>query len=119
MVAYPLESILPDLKVAGSDRLEVIENLCTLYSLPFDPDIVYDLFENCYDIEALLHSRSKGSAIEKEETAIYSMDGKRWRYYPKNINDFLIDCLHVWEIEPIFEPNLIKRNFRTFVYEGE
>lgn len=114
MVALPLEQLLPDIRVNGDKFLDRLVNLSGVYSLPFDPDIVYDIFDNCDELEKMLKSTSRGSGINGERAATYTMNGDVWLYYPRNINDFLIDCFYVWEIQPIFEPNLIKRNFKTY-----
>lgn len=113
MIALPLEDIITEVKVRSENSIyETLTNLQYIYSLPFDPDIMYDLFDNYHIMERLLSSSSRGSGINGEVASIYSMDDKEtWRYYPNTVQEFLSHCKYVWGIEPIFDAHLVRRNF--------
>ena len=108
MIALPLNKLIPDIK-RGNDRLVVICNILDVYAMPFDPDIIYNIFSNYYDIEDVLQTRKE--RIDNEIFVLYSLNDKVWLPYPKTIDHFIYDCKNVWKFELEFDKMLEINNF--------
>lgn len=109
MEATTLHKFLYDVPLGdtASKAKEIISNILEIYNKPFDPDIVYELFENCYDALNQLKLRKLPNAT------FYSVDGGEvFIPYPKNIEKFLWDCESIWKIKLEWEKNLVRSKFK-------
>lgn len=108
MFAKPLSELIPEIK-KGSDRLITICNILDVYDKPFDPDVIYDIFRNYYEIEELL--QTKREKLFDSTFVLYSLNNKLWLPYPKTIAQFVFDCENVWGIALEFDKVLEINNF--------
>lgn len=108
MLAKPLSELIPDLRADKKVTITIC-NILDVYDKQFDPDTIYNIFRNYYEIEEML--QTKKEKVGDIQMVLYSLDGERWLQYPRNINSFVFDCHEVWNVELEFDKILQINNF--------
>lgn len=113
MEAKPLYDFLNDLPL-GETHKELktrLTNVIEIFNKPFDPDIVYELFENCYEVLDYYKIKKLPNAV------FYSCDdGETYKPFPSNIEEFLWDCEKYWKKKLFWEKSLLKSKFEKQIH---
>lgn len=114
--ALPLAEYINETPLPAKYRFEIITNLINLYTQPFSMDIVEEIFEFP---EVIVGSNDKGEvdwSDWKVSENLYVLsnhpDKEPCQLTPRTVSDFIEDCNRVWNIDLLWEPNLMKRYFR-------
>lgn len=115
-----LESFIVD--IWSKDRDLLLERLCDIYSLEFTKDHVENLFEFP---EVFLGENEKGevdwsnwAVMSDEDSEMYTLtdmdknpEESLFIPTPQTIGDFIDDCRRFWDIDLVWDGNLVKRKF--------
>lgn len=117
MEAVSLHKYIGELKtgqglVGYRDLKQKLCNLDYLYNLPFSEEIAEEVFDNYMDVFA------KYLDDFFNEPKYTLDDGKHWLPYPEDLSEFIYQCNKHWKMPLIWDENLVKRNFKLYIFES-